>query len=328
MLILLFIAAVRSVSRFPNRNFLLLCGDIEKNPGPYDSKLSSVDDAIFGAQTGIKFLLFNARSIQNKYQDISNLLQRLDSETFVIVTETWMREDQSWNINLSAEHNFLHKNRSHQTGAAKGGGVGIWIPKKINFKRRREFELADPKFFETLWLELGNPLSEKCLINISYCPHQSLGDFFLDELSAEVSNAFSATDNILLFGDYNIDMLSVNGQKSLQNFAAGLGLQLSNIDIPTRISNNKKSLIDHCFSSNKQITSWKVCLPPFDIDHNVIFFQSKLLLLEEKQNFFLNEIQKILSRKNLIEIWLLQIGEQFINKETAMKCLQSLTKFF
>ena len=86
-------------------------------------------------------------------------------------------------------------------------------------------------------------------------------------------------------------MLSVNGQKSLQNFAAGLALQLSNIDIPTRKSNNKKSLIDHCFSSNKQITSWKVCLPPFDIDHNVIIFQSKLLLLEEKQNFFLNEIQ-------------------------------------
>ena len=38
-------------------------------------------------------------------------------------------------------------------------------------------------------------------------------------------------------------------------------------------------------------------------------------------------MQKILSRKNLIEIWLLQIGEQFINKETAMKCLQSSTKF-
>ena len=32
--------------------------------------------------------------------------------------------------------------------------------------------------------------------------------------------------------------------------------------------------------------------------------------------------------KNLIENWLLHIGEQFINKETAMKCLQSLTEFF
>ena len=121
-------------------------------------------------------------------------------------------------------------------------------------------------------MELGNPFTAKCLIEISYRPHQSLGAFFLDELSAEVSNAFS--DNILLFGNYDIDMLSVNGKKSLQNLAAGLGLQLSNIDIPTRISNNKRNLIDHCFSTNEQITSWKVCLTPFDIDHNVIFFRA------------------------------------------------------
>ena len=91
---------------------------------------------------------------------------------------------------------------------------------------------------------------------------------------------------ILLFGYYKIDMLSVNGKKSLQNFAAGLGLQLSNIDIPTRISNNKRSLIDNCFPTNEQITSWKACLPPFDIDHNVIFFQSKFFLLEKKTKLF------------------------------------------
>ena len=127
----------------------------------------------------------------------------------------------------------MHKNWSNQTGAAQGG-----VPKNINFKGRREFELVDPNFFETLWLGLGNSLTVKCLNNISYCPHQSLGDFFLDELGAEVSNAFSVTDNNLLFGDYNIDLFSVNGNKSLQKFAAGL--QLPNIDIPTRISNKKK----------------------------------------------------------------------------------------
>ena len=32
--------------------------------------------------------------------------------------------------------------------------------------------------------------------------------------------------------------------------------------------------------------------------------------------------------KRLIEIWLLQIGEQFISKENAMKSLQSLTEIF
>ena len=147
MLILIFLAAVRRVSLFLSRSFLLLCGDIGKNPGPFDAlKFSTWDDALFGAQNGIKFLLFNACGIQNKYQDILKLLQRLDSEAILMLTETWMSEEQSLNINLSAEPYFMHKNRSHQTGAAKGGGVGIWIPKKINVKRRREFELADPKF--------------------------------------------------------------------------------------------------------------------------------------------------------------------------------------
>ena len=76
------------------------------------------DDALFGAQGGIKILFFNARSTQNKYQDISNLIQQLNSETIVIITEIWTSEEQSLNINLSNEHNFVHKNRSHQTRAA------------------------------------------------------------------------------------------------------------------------------------------------------------------------------------------------------------------
>ena len=87
-------------------------------------------------------------------------------------------------------------------------------------------------------------------------------------------------------------MLSLNGKRILQNFALGLGLQLSNIDIPTRISNNERSLIGYSFSTKEHITSWKVCLPPFDIDHNVIFFQSKFFLLEEKQSYFIKRDTK------------------------------------
>ena len=145
---------------------MLLSGDIEKNPEPFDvSKFFVLDVALFGAQNGIKFLLFNARSKQNMYQVISNLLQQLDSETIVIVTETWMSEEQNLNISLRAENNYKLKNRSHKQEQLRVG-MGIWVPKKINCKRRREFEFADPIIFETLWLELGNPLAEKCLVNI------------------------------------------------------------------------------------------------------------------------------------------------------------------
>ena len=81
-------------------------------------------------------------------------------------------------------------------------------------------------------------------------------------------------------------MLSVNGQKSLQNFAARLGLQLSNIDIPTRINNNKGNLIDHCFSTNEQITSWKICLPPFDIEYNVFCFRANFFCKRKTKVFY------------------------------------------
>ena len=76
-------------------------------------------------------------------------------------------------------------------------------------------------------------------------------------------------------------MLSINWQKSLHTFAAGLGIQLSNIDIQTRISKNKRGLIDHCLLTSEQMTSWKICLPPFDF--NDIFFQSKLFSFENER---------------------------------------------
>ena len=73
--------------------------------------------------------------------------------------EAWMSDEQSLNISLSVEHNFMHKKWSHQT-AVKCGGAEKWIPEKINIKRRREFELANQRSFETLRLELVNPLAE------------------------------------------------------------------------------------------------------------------------------------------------------------------------
>ena len=60
-------------------------------------------------------------------------------------------------------------------------------------------------FFESMWLENNEPLKTKCLLNISCNPIKNFANLFLNELSAEVSNAYSLTDNIFLFGDYNIN---------------------------------------------------------------------------------------------------------------------------
>ena len=51
-------------------------------------------------------------------------------------------------------------------------------------------------------------------------------------------------------------------------------------------------MIDHRFLTNEKNTNRKVCLAPFDSGLNVIFFQSKFFLLEEKQNCFITRDTK------------------------------------
>ena len=100
-----------------------------------------------------------------------------------------------------------------------------------------------------MWLEINEPLKGKCLVKISYYPSKNLSDFFLNELSAEVSNSYSLTDN-LLFGDYNIDQFKKQ-KEILDNFTSRLELNPTNVDTPTRISKTNQSLIDHCFMTKK-----------------------------------------------------------------------------
>ena len=98
-------------------------------------------------------------------------------------------------------------------------------------------------------------------MNISYNLSKNLSDFFLSELSAEVSNAYSLTDNLLLFGDYNIDQFNKKEKEILDNFTSGLALNPTNVDTPIRISKTNQSLINHCLMTKKTNCWLESCRP-------------------------------------------------------------------
>ena len=68
-----------------------------------------------------------------------------------------------------------------------------------------------------------------------------------------MSNVYSTTDNLILFGDYNINILKETGKQLLNNFLADNGLQYINTKKATWTNGEKISLIDHCFISKNQI---------------------------------------------------------------------------
>ena len=113
---------VRFLCNLVLRKTLLLCGYVEKNFGPFNtSNLSTFDKVLDPSPKFLKFFLMNARSIQNKNEDLSNVPQQLVSQTILIVTETGIPEQQYTKFNISNEHLFLQKARSKQTGVQRGG---------------------------------------------------------------------------------------------------------------------------------------------------------------------------------------------------------------
>ena len=79
-----------------------------------------------------------------------------------------------------------------------------------------------------MWIEIGKPLTQELLLNVAYCPNVNLSNIFLDELTVEISNVYSCTDNLILFGDYNIKLLGAKGRQSHDIFKTSNGLCYAN----------------------------------------------------------------------------------------------------
>ena len=156
---------------------------------------------------------------------------------------------------------FFCVQRSSKTGVNKCGGVTIWVPGDISSKQRNDLNVLNESFFESLWVEISGLSVNKILINASYCPNKNLGNYFIDELTSEISSAYSITDEILLFGDYNLNYFNKRLSTLLDEFASNSGLTLSNTEKPTRATSQGVTLIDHGFSSKNQIQDVQILFP-------------------------------------------------------------------
>ena len=226
-------------------------------------------------------------------------MKNLNETSFLVVTETWIIEKtEITEFYLCNSHHFVHQPRSSLTNVQRGGGVGIWAPNQFTIKIRNDFTTVI-SFFESMWIEIGNPLTQKLLINVAYCPNVNLSNFFLDEMTVEISNVYSYTDNLNLFGDYNINLLGVKGRQSLIFFTANDGLCYINETEATWTNSEKYSLIDHCFISKNQIFEANVLESTLGVDHSTIVYQSssKVGHSDKKRQFLIRNNKKY-SRSN------------------------------
>ena len=157
----------------------MLSGDIELNAGPHLENLIEYSSYLKnrGSSHSPLFWLSNCQSLKNKFEQFSNFLQTAPINTFVTVTETWLDTDcKIENDFLTASHTFFGKCRSDKTGASKGKGIGTFVPEKFTANIKSSIETDDENFFESIWVEITDPLTEKLLVIVSHCPNKRLGE--------------------------------------------------------------------------------------------------------------------------------------------------------
>ena len=139
-------------------------------------------------------------------------------------------------------------------------------------------EHHQPEFFESFWIKVTGPLKEKLLTKVAYSSNVNLPKLFLDELISEITNFYSGTDNLIMFGDYNKNLPKETGKQLLNNFLADNGLLYTNTKKTAWRNGKKFSLIDHCFISRNQFFETDIIESILENDHFTLVYQPSLKL--------------------------------------------------
>ena len=194
--------------------------------------------------SNISFLHTNIRSLKRNLENFqTHLLDELDFHFSIIgVTETRINSSTE---NLDFNPSILHYNFEYLPTPLSAGGVGMYIDERFQYQT---IERCSNEAFQALFIELLLPKSANIICGVLYRQHNS-PERFQEYFDSTMEKLSATGKQIILMGDFNINLLHVHTSTHAQNFMLSLqSLNLTpTIDKPTRVHNNSYSLIDNIF---------------------------------------------------------------------------------
>ena len=258
---------------------------------------------------GLNVLQMNVRGLQSKITNIENMLIDLKASKcdidILLLSETHKHAN---NINLVRIPGYreFHNYRKNK----KGGGVSIYIKEKFMTTALEQYNVFLEGRFESMTIELKLKKRNLLISSVYRPPNTSLSEF--DRiLKRYLETLREHSDNIVIGGDFNIDLTKSYTVKSTSEFIdTMLEFELfPTITIPTRVTMTSATLIDNIFISRNIGMSYKSFVLCEDIsDHLPTFCNIKDCntsipqnpLIIEKRN--LNESAIIELNNNLMKV--------------------------
>ena len=234
----------------------------------------------------ISFYSQNICSLPGKWNNFYDLIQQLNSNKFkfsvIALTEIWnVPPDITYSIPGYSSLNFNIRDKSGLNGNT-GGGVGLWVNENYSFESLPKLSIFEPHIFESQFIKLKISQNKFIIVGNIYRPNTApRADVkrFIEILNGILITIHSDPElkhcqSIELLGDTNLDLLKYNIHCDTSCYIDTLlnhGM-LPLITLPTRISNNSASLIDH-ISTNSRDDKFESGILISDIsDHLPVFY--------------------------------------------------------
>ncbi|CAG9120059.1 unnamed protein product [Plutella xylostella] len=158
-------------------------------------------------------------------------MQRYGAD-IVGINETWLKQNMDERAPVVPGYKLRHVPRPPAL-RGRGGGIGFYIKNGISTRIRKH--PVSPTV-EQMWLSC-TVNSIKLLIGTAYRPEWLDINTFFDALTDSVTS-FSGYDQLLLMGDFNIDLLTNNNKTALfKDFLHSVGLTQT-VQQPTHFAND------------------------------------------------------------------------------------------
>lgn len=251
----------------------------------FESKYYSPDDlcAILPDHGGHTSIIYaNSRSLPKHIDDYKLLLDYIHdncgfSFDIMCFVETWLSEH---NESLVDFDGYIHIHRK-KFQTFRGGGISMFLKDGIEHAVRTDLVLPQSTEYESLFVEITSHGSDKqrnTVIGIVYrSPSVRNECEFTDELENIVSKVCNENKDVIVLGDFNIDLLKAesdrNASKLLEMFTSNNMMPM--ITLPTRVTNSSATLIDHIYKTVNDHSVTAGCVITDITDHYINFVLMK-----------------------------------------------------
>ena len=256
----------------PYHNHNVLCSYID------ESKFTST----YKNSNNFSYMSLNIQSLPAKYTEFNELICNLNvnccAPDIIALQEIWQIQDPA--IFPMPNYNLIeYKCRRNNV---QGGGVGFYFKKGVRFNILEDKCIFIDRIFESIFAEIWLPTTnQKMIVGSIYRPSTSHPLFssseqfiqFFDLLTNLLDDLSNLNTPVLLFGDFNLDVLKYGIIKNVTEyidllFSFGF-LQL--VLKPTRCTPHSASVIDHILTNSQAENFESVILVTKLSDHFPIF---------------------------------------------------------